>query len=104
LDALPILGDILHDAPARLRQQLYDAFGIQMLYKHDMRQVTIWATITETTPATLAAVIAGSEIPGHAATATTTGSQPEFGDLTRPPYATEKVACSWTPLDKAHPG
>jgi len=32
-----ILGDILHDAPPRLRQQLYDASGIQMLYKRYIR-------------------------------------------------------------------
>ena len=31
LDALPKLGDILTDAPARLQQQLYDAFDLQML-------------------------------------------------------------------------
>ena len=36
--------------PARLHAQLYDAFGIEILYRHDSRQVTIHATITTATP------------------------------------------------------
>jgi hypothetical protein len=67
LGNLPALGDVLHQAPARL-QQLYQAFGLELLYRHDMHQVTIHATI--------AAIIADSDAPGHATT-----SHPETSDL-----------------------
>ena len=43
--------------PARLYAQLYDAFGIEIPYRHDSRQVTIHATITAATPGTLAQII-----------------------------------------------
>ncbi|MGA8454067.1 MAG: hypothetical protein WB800_01580, partial [Streptosporangiaceae bacterium] len=45
LDALPMLGDLLADAPARLQQQLYEAFDLQALYNKNMHQVTIHVTI-----------------------------------------------------------
>ena len=66
LDALPLLGDLLADAPARLQQQLYDAFDLQALYKKNMHQVTIHVTITDSTPRAVAAIIndAGDH-PGH---------------------------------------
>jgi site-specific DNA recombinase len=51
LHALPLLGDILAGAPARLQAALYQAFSIELLYNTDMHQVTIWATITDSTPA-----------------------------------------------------
>lgn len=44
--------------PTRLHAQLHEAFGIEILYRHDSRQVTIHATITTTTPGTLAQIIA----------------------------------------------
>jgi len=81
LDALPLLGDILATAPARLQAALYQAFSIELLYNTDMHQVTIWATITSTTPATLAAIINDSETPE---TATTT---PPVSDLPQHPGA-----------------
>jgi hypothetical protein len=64
LDTLPKLGDILTDAPARLQQQLYDAFDLQMLYNKQDHQVSIYAAITPATPATLAAILADSDTPG----------------------------------------
>ena len=63
LDTLPKLGDILTDAPARLQQQLYDAFDLQMLYNKEDHQVSIYAAITPATPATLAAILADSGTP-----------------------------------------
>jgi hypothetical protein len=57
LDLLPVLGDLMAHLPARLHAQLYDAFGIEILYPHDSRQVTIHAVITTATPGTLAAII-----------------------------------------------
>jgi len=67
LNRLPLLGDILDHAPARLQAQLYDAFSIQVLYRHHINQVSIHATITDTTPQTLAAIIADAH-PEHAPT------------------------------------
>jgi site-specific DNA recombinase len=61
LDALPRLAGPLTDAPIRLQQQLYDAFGLQLLYSKTKHQLTIRATITRTTPATLAAIISDSQ-------------------------------------------
>jgi hypothetical protein len=53
LDELPLAGDIVSAAPDRIKEAIYAAFGIHALYRHDQHQVTIWATITPATPATL---------------------------------------------------
>jgi site-specific DNA recombinase len=84
LDALPLLGDLLADAPARLQQQLYDAFDLQALYRKNMYQVTIHVTITDSTPRAVAAIIndAGDH-PGS--TAPEPGGQPSFSDLAQAP-------------------
>ncbi len=63
LDQLPHLAGILCDAPVRLQQQLYHAFGLQLLYNREDRQVTCRATITPATPAALAAILNDSEHP-----------------------------------------
>src|SRR5262249_22688836 len=63
LDALPILGDILTHAPARLQAQLFTAFGLELINNKQDHQVSIYATITPSTPAALTAIIAGSEPP-----------------------------------------
>ena len=57
LDELPYAAAHLTDAPAHLRARLYDAFDIQALYRQPMKQATIWATITDTTPGTIAALL-----------------------------------------------
>jgi hypothetical protein len=46
------------DAPPWLQQQLYQAFDIQALYNKNLHQVTIHATITDSTPRTVAAITA----------------------------------------------
>ncbi len=85
LDRLPMLGDLITEAPIRLQRRLYEAFDLNMLYNKHMHQVTIWATITPATPGTLAAIIADSDDGTPAAsnppvgTATST-SHPEFSD------------------------
>ena len=58
LDNLPLLGDLLRDAPPRLEQQLYAAFDVQALYNKNLHQVTINVTITESTPRAVAAIAA----------------------------------------------
>jgi site-specific DNA recombinase len=67
LDALPLLGDILTQAPAQLQQQLYQAFDLQVLYDSGKHQVSIHAVITPATPNTLAAIISDSEPPAQPA-------------------------------------
>jgi len=52
LDALPILGNILTDAPGRLIEGLLDALDISAVYNNDLHQVTINATLTDATPQT----------------------------------------------------
>ena len=57
LDELPYLTRHLADAPPELLAQLIDALDIQCLYRKDKNQVTIWATITPATPATITALL-----------------------------------------------
>jgi site-specific DNA recombinase len=58
LDELPQAGDIVTAAPDRIKEAIYAAFDIHALYRHDQHQVTVWATITPSTPATIAGLIA----------------------------------------------
>ena len=58
-----MLGDTLPARPPASRPQLFAAFGLEMIYNKQDHQVTIYATITPSTPAALAAIIAGSEPP-----------------------------------------
>jgi hypothetical protein len=57
LDAIPLLAGNLGQLPERIQAALYQAFDIQLLYRKDMHQVTIWATITGSTPDAVAAII-----------------------------------------------
>ena len=58
LDELPLLGDVLTGAPDRLIEQLLDAFDVSAVYNNDLHQVTIHATLTDTTPHTIADLLA----------------------------------------------
>ncbi len=58
LDELPYAPGLLPDAPDTIREALYAAFDIQCLYREDKDQVTIWATITDTTPGIIQALTA----------------------------------------------
>jgi site-specific DNA recombinase len=82
LDDLPLLGDALPTLPDRIKQQLFEAFDLAMLYHKTDNQVTCRATITPATPAALAAIVTAAGITdlaaylhGHAST----------GDLSRHP-------------------
>lgn len=87
LDELPILGDVLTDAPARLIEQLLAAFDIQALYSKDTHQATIWATLTDATPRAINALLTdprtgsdtGTGAPAPASEAAP--AQDHFGDL-----------------------
>jgi hypothetical protein len=58
LDALPILGDILTTAPAGLAERLFEDFHVQAVYSKQHQQVTIRATITDTTPEAVTRLLA----------------------------------------------
>jgi site-specific DNA recombinase len=96
LDALPTLDeDRLTKAPARLHQQLYQAFDLQALYNKNLHQVTIHVTITDSTPHAVAAIIRDAQgDPAH--TAPDPAGQASFSDLARAPIC----ALSTTIMDR----
>jgi len=53
LDLLPIAAKVLPGAPDRIKTALLAAFDIQIIYRRDMRQATIYATLTDATPITV---------------------------------------------------
>jgi site-specific DNA recombinase len=91
LDALPMLGDRLTDAPARLQQQLYEAFDLQALYKKNTHQVTMHVTITDSTPHAVAAIINDADDGHPAHTTPDTSRQAYFSDLIQAPI---RVPCT----------
>ena len=66
LDALPLLGDMISESPGRIQALLFQAFGLELIYNKEDHQVTIYATITPSTPDALAHIIATSEPPAAA--------------------------------------
>jgi hypothetical protein len=58
IDELPYAPGLLTHAPDELRERLAAAFGLQAIYRHGTRQATIVLTITDTTPATINAILA----------------------------------------------
>jgi hypothetical protein len=57
LDELPYLTSQLTDAPADLVEALINALDIQILYRHEQHQATVWGTLTDTTPTTINALL-----------------------------------------------
>jgi hypothetical protein len=90
LDAIPPLGDVLGQVPDKIKQRLFDAFDVQALYSKTHNQVTFWATITPSTPAALAAIIAASETPDLAGLLATHTGQDHVSDLASQPGGTPK--------------
>ena len=85
LDAMPILGDVLDGAPARLWQQLLAALDIQALYNKNLHQVTIHATITSSTPRAVAAIINDADDHPTAAQLADLAPSTDFSDLPQAP-------------------
>ena len=81
LDELPYAPSLLADAPATIRETLYAAFDIQCLYRQDTSQVTIWTTITDTTPAIIAALLTDPRTDSDSDTAASTPPPAPFVDL-----------------------
>jgi len=65
LDAIPLITANLGQLPERIQAALYQAFDIQFLYRKDMHQVTIRATITDSTPHAVAAIITDTDHDPH---------------------------------------
>jgi site-specific DNA recombinase len=91
LDELPLTGDILTEAPDRIKEAVYAAFDIHVLYRPDQHQVTIWATITPATPATITALTTDPRTdhdthPGTPASDPATSTNP-WAQLIPPPRA-----------------
>ena len=93
LDELPELAGRLADLPARLQALLFAALDIQILWNPPMRQATFFATITDTTPGIVAALLAraGDDDPTATDTAPATDgnaatSSDAFSGLSRLPY------------------
>jgi hypothetical protein len=62
LDELPYLTAQLDDAPAHLVAALLDALDIQVLYRPEQQQATIWATLTDTTPRTITVLLSDPRV------------------------------------------
>jgi hypothetical protein len=56
LDDIPALAGLFSQAPDHIKTALYDALDIQILYRAEQNQATIWATLTDATPQTLTAL------------------------------------------------
>jgi site-specific DNA recombinase len=78
LDELPELAGRLDELPERLQAELFAAFDIQILWNAPMKQATFFATITDTTPGIVAALLdrAGDNDPATA-TAVTASTDPD---------------------------
>lgn len=57
IDELPHAPGMIMAAADDLRERLATAFDLQAIYQPDTRQATIILTITDTTPATIAAIL-----------------------------------------------
>jgi hypothetical protein len=68
IDELPHALGLLARAPDDLRERLAAAFCLQAIYRPDTRQATIILTITDTTPATINAILADPRINHDTAT------------------------------------
>ena len=82
LDLIPPLADTIALHPEHIQAALYQAFDIQALYKDDMNQVSLFATITTSTPQAVAAILADA---GYDPTTTGPG-QPPAAVATAPVY------------------
>jgi DNA-binding SARP family transcriptional activator len=76
---LPRLPGLLAQAPDNLRERLAAAFGMQASYRHDTGEATLVLTFTDTTPATIAAILADPRI------TTTPNQKPPLGRRSDPP-------------------
>jgi hypothetical protein len=75
IDELPYAPGLLAHAPDDLRERLAAAFTLTVIYRPDQGQATVILTLTDTTPATVNAIMADPRI-GHHTTAGTVRDTP----------------------------
>jgi DNA invertase Pin-like site-specific DNA recombinase len=76
IDELPYAPGLLTQAPDDLRERLAAAFGMQAIYRQDLRQATIVLTITDTTPGIIDAILTDPRIDHDTATTRPSQSEP----------------------------
>jgi hypothetical protein len=92
-DELPMLPARLHELPERIQAALFAALDIQILWNAPMRQATLFATITDTTPGIITDLLARTGDDPDPATAapagpgTTVTSNDPVSGLARLPIA-----------------
>jgi hypothetical protein len=79
IDLLPEIAGNLADLPAEIQAELFAAFDIHILWNPPMRQATFNATITDTTPGIITALLTRADQDGPAATAAHPGSSTPAG-------------------------
>ncbi|MGH3268018.1 MAG: hypothetical protein ACRDN1_02955 [Trebonia sp.] len=86
LDAIPRAAGRFTAAPPEVREALYTALDVQILYRPDQNQMTIWVTITDATPQAIQDLLDDPRTDsdtGHPAgiaqVSSTAGSTPSFG-------------------------
>ena len=98
LDAIPLLPGNLSQFPERIQAALYQAFDMQLLYRKDMHQVTIWATITGSTPHAVTAIINDASHDPTPATSPTP-AQPAPAPAPPPPASSPMSALTQCPME-----
>jgi hypothetical protein len=88
LDELPYAAAHLAEAPDHIRERLYAALDIQALYRHDKKQVTIWATITDATPHAIRQLLTDPRTDNDTTTPAHPGPFAKFGELPPAPMMT----------------
>jgi hypothetical protein len=99
---LPYAVGLLNHAPNEIREALYAALDIHATYRADQNQATIRATITDTTPGIIAALLADPRTG-----ADTSGKGPASHDETNPadPQAgADSPNITADPFDKSNTG
>jgi hypothetical protein len=66
IDALPRVGVGLASAPDEIQRAVYDAYGLEIHYHHQRREVTLRATVTQRTLGAVHAATRAAVGAGHA--------------------------------------
>ncbi len=92
---LPEVTADLASLPPALQAELFDVFDIQIIWNAPMRQATFRATITDTTPAIVTALLARAG--NDPATSTDTSPAPLQGSIHVTAFAQNSAGKRWGP-------
>jgi hypothetical protein len=94
LDELPTLGDIVTGAPPALIERLLAVFDLSAVYNRDKHQLTIHATITDTTPQAVHDLLTDPRADHNQRQASDPGptGHDQVSHLTRPPGSSPRTA------------